>query len=140
MSRNTKTSQTLSSRSTRITRKNNNANAASSPNTITKSGTSNLNSQTSESGIMDGVTITQSPVISKPTSTTNNHTYIKTSEALNLISMFDGYNISVHKLIREVKNARNLVNPNDHKVFYYLVRAKIRGNAASYLDEKRFDS
>lgn len=94
-------------------------------NTTITSDTSSLNSLVTEGGIMDNPPI----ITSNPTSTTsfetgskNNSRYIKTSEALNLISVFDGYNISVHKFIRECKNAEKIIDPTDHTVFHHLVR------------------
>lgn len=75
-------------------------------------------------------------IVQKP----KNTRYLKISEASNLISIFDGHNISVHKFIRECKNVETLINPTDKGIFLHLVRSKIKGIADTYIDDKEFIS
>lgn len=66
----------------------------------------------------------------------HNNKYIKVTGISNLISVFDGHNISVNAFIRECRKVENLVDPNDKPLLFRLILSKIKGNADAYLENR----
>lgn len=65
---------------------------------------------------------------------------LQISEAIQILSEFNGTNITINQFARECRDLESLLSPNDKYIFARIVKSKITGTARNYVNSKTYSN